>query len=84
MKVLLLKYAAYSLLIMILITYSLGWIDLISNQQLSGDWLNDFFKSLTYYVSWVLPYWWVIILIGVIVLTLIGIGVKLGISKLKK
>lgn len=51
-------------LLWILGTYALGWIDLINNNWLTGNVLKDFYKSITYYFSWVLIYWWIFILVG--------------------
>jgi len=59
-----LKYVGLGTLMMISLTYFLGWFDLINNKMLTGNWLKDFSKSITYYVQWVLPYWWLIILTG--------------------
>jgi len=59
-----LKYVGLGTLMMIGLTYILGWFDLINNKMLTGNWLKDFPKSIAYYVQWVLPYWWLIILTG--------------------
>jgi hypothetical protein len=78
-----LKYSLISLAIMVLLTYYFGWKDMIANGQLTGNWLKDFLKSISYYVGWVLPYWWLLILIGTVILTLLGLGIKFGIDKIK-
>lgn len=54
--------------ILILITYAFGWGDLIGNKQLTGNILKDILRSITYYVTNVLIYWWAVIIIGGIVL----------------
>lgn len=46
----------------IIISYALGWSDLIGNGWLSGDIFEDVTKSIEYYFAWVLIYWWVFIL----------------------
>jgi len=68
---------------MVLFTYALGWIDLVNNKLLTGNWFRDILKSFSYYIGWVIPYWWLIILIGTIVLSVIMFGIKLGINKLR-
>ena len=75
------KIFFWSLFTMVLLTYGMGWIDLATNDKLSGRWWKDFFKSLSYYIDWVLPYWWLIIILGTIVLFLVGIGIRWGIEK---
>lgn len=54
--------------ILILITYAFGWGDLIGNKQLTGNILKDILRSVTYYFTNVLIYWWAVIIIGGIVL----------------
>jgi hypothetical protein len=54
--------------ILILITYALGWWDLIGNKQLTGNILKDISRSITYYFTNVIPYWWAVILISGVVL----------------
>ncbi len=68
---------------MVLLTYVLGWIDLVQNKMLTGNWIKDILKSFSYYISWVIPYWWLIIIIGTIVLALLIFGVKAGINRLR-
>lgn len=77
------KYIIISLVIMVLLTYVLGWIDLVQNKMLTGNWIKDILKSFSYYISWVIPYWWLIIIIGTIVLALLIFGVKAGINRLR-
>jgi len=79
-----LKYFLWSLLVMFFLTYLLGWVDLVNNDQLTGDTLKDFLNSFPYYFEWVLPYWWLIIGVGSIILALIGFGARFGIRMLKK
>jgi amino acid transporter len=59
--------------VLVIITYMFGWGDLIGNKQLTGNLAKDFFKSITYYFTDVLIYWWLIILIGVLLLTIVTI-----------
>lgn len=75
------NYFFIGLAIMVVLTYLLGLTD--DAFRRTGIWYKDILGSLKYYVLWVLPYWWVIILIGSIVLGLVGFGIKAGISKLR-
>ena len=68
---------------MVFISYYFGWKDLIANDQLTGSFGKDFMKSVSYYIGWVLPYWWIIILVGSLLLSLIGFGVKIGVDKIR-
>ena len=77
------KYTAWGLLLMILVTYAFGWVDLVNSKMLTGNWIKDFSKSVTYYVGWVIPYWWLIILVGALIISCVITGVKFGISKLR-
>ena len=49
----------------------------------TGIWYKDFIGSFKYYVFWVLPYWWLIILVGSIILAFIFFGVKIGLEKIR-
>lgn len=68
---------------MFLLTYALGWVDIVNNGMLTGNWFKDFFNSVKYYFGWVIPYWWLIILIGALFISLVITIVKFGISKLR-
>jgi hypothetical protein len=39
-------------------------------------WFGNVVQSFEYYITWVLPYWWFIILIAGIVISFIALGVK--------
>lgn len=47
-----------------------------------GVWYRDIFNSMKYYVLNVLPYWWLMIIIGSIVLGSLFWGVKIGVEKI--
>lgn len=49
----------------------------------TGVWYKDVIGSLKYYVLWVLPYWWMVIIIGTVAVALILYLIMLGITKLK-
>jgi hypothetical protein len=72
----------YGLIVMILITYSFGLFDDAFHK--TGTWYKDIIGSIKYYIYWVLPYWWVLILIGTVVLALIFYGVRIGIEKFSR
>ena len=42
------KYFALGLLFMILLTYVLGWYDLVNNNWLTGNWLKDLYRMGIY------------------------------------
>lgn len=72
----------YGLVVMILITYFFGLFDDAFHK--TGIWHKDILGSIKYYVTWVLPYWWLIILIGSLVLALVFYGARIGIEKFRK
>ena len=72
----------YGLVVMILITYVFGLFD--DAFLKTGIWYKDILGSMKYYVTWVLPYWWLLILIGSLVLALVFYGVRIGIEKFRK
>jgi hypothetical protein len=51
--------------------------------QKTGVWYKDIIGSFKYYFFWVLPYWWLIIIIGAGIIGIILYGIKLGINKFK-
>lgn len=68
---------------MTLISYAFGWMDLVNNNMLSGNWLIDFTKSITYYIGWVIPYWWLMNLIGALILSVVFSIISFGASKFR-
>ena len=69
------------LFIMIVLTSLLGLTDDAFHK--TGIWYKDVWGYVKYYVLWVLPYWWLIILIGSIIIGLICFCIKIVISKLR-
>ncbi|MDO6389569.1 hypothetical protein Q4E40_05490 [Pontibacter sp. BT731] len=70
--------------IMILSTYTMGiFDDALERTYYTGVWYKDIIGSFKYYIFWVLPYWWVIIVGGAIFLALIFYGIVTGIEKAK-
>ena len=82
------KFMIYLLLgftVMILLTYINGLSDdAFKKTFYTGVWYKDILGSFKYYVLWILPYWWLIILIGTIVLAFLLYGIQIGIEKMRK
>jgi hypothetical protein len=77
-------YLLLGFTVMFLFTYISGlYDDAFKNTFYTGVWYKDILGSFKYYVLWVLPYWWVIIVIGTVVLALLFYGVRIGIEKLR-
>lgn len=79
-----LRYYLWFFLFMVILTYSLGWIDIVSNDLLTGSILRDILKSFPYYIEWILPYWWLIILVGALMLAVLSLIIRQGILFLRK
>lgn len=77
-----LKYFLWSLLLMAILTYVLAWFDIINNQIDTGNWFKTLLYSFKYWAFWFVNYI-LIILVVATVLTLLGLGIKFGIGKLK-
>lgn len=77
------NYFLLGLATILVILYCLAWGDLTGNKSLTGYIFKDVGKSFTYFISW-LPYWWLLILVGSVILALIFYGIRIGIEKLKK
>jgi hypothetical protein len=76
-------YLLLGFLVMFLFTYIGGlYDDAFTKTYYTGTWYKDIIGSFKYYVLWVLPYWWLMIIIGSIVLGAIIYGIKTGIGKL--
>lgn len=75
------KYFLLGLAVMFLFTYIGSLFD--DAFRKTGIWYKDIIASFKYYVLWALPYWWLIILIGSVVLGLVFYRIKIGIGKLK-
>jgi hypothetical protein len=76
------NYLMLSLTIMFLVTYIMSLYD--DAFRKTGIWYKDFLGSFNYYMFWVLPYWWLLILIGSLLLAFFFYGVRIGIEKLKE
>lgn len=73
------NYFLLGLTAMFLFTYIISIFE--DAFQKTGIWYKDILGSFRYYLYWVLPYWWLIILVGSIILGLIFYGVRVGIGK---
>lgn len=80
------KYLIYFLIgfiTMIVLTFLLGINDdLYLTKYHQGIWFKDIVNSLTYYILWVLPNWWLLIIIGSILIGFIINVIYIGIGKL--
>lgn len=77
-------YLFLGFLVMFLFTYISGlYDDTFKELYYTGIWYKDILGSIKYYVLWVLPYWWLSILIGTVVLALFFYGASIGIEKIK-
>lgn len=74
-------YFCYGLLTMVFITFCFGITD--DAFRKTGVWYKDILGSIKYYFTWVLPYWWLIILISSVLLGAIFYRIKIGLSKSK-
>lgn len=75
------RHAVLAFISMVLLTYILAWDDLNSNDQLTGDLGEDISKSFDYWIGW-LPTWWLLIIIGTFVFSLVSYGITFGVKKL--
>ena len=82
------KIAIYLLLgfiIIFLLTFLSGLSDDASKKiYYAGIWYNDLIGTFKYYALWVLPYWWLAIIIGTVLLALIFYVLRIGFVKLKE
>ncbi|MFB9063885.1 hypothetical protein [Flavobacterium branchiarum] len=57
---------------MFLISFLSGFEDdIYLNKHHEGTWYKDVLNYFEYYTLWVLPYWWLIIILGGLILALI-------------
>ena len=79
------KYLILGFGIMLLFTYAIGLFDDAFKKVYQVDTLYEgVVASFKYYFLWVLPYWWLAILIGALILGLIFYAVGEGIKLFKK
>jgi len=67
-----LKYSLYYLIAIIIILY---FLTISEGMKIFGISSYDFSKSIEYFSFWVIPYWWLVIIIVSVVLALITSGV---------
>jgi len=78
------KYFFLGLLLMVLLSFVFGLFDDAFKEVYgTGNWFDTIIGAFKYYFFWVLPYWWVIILIGTLVLGLVFFGLSVGIEKIR-
>lgn len=70
-------YLLLGFIVMFLLTY-IGGVsdDAFKKTYYTGVWYKDIFASFKYYILWVVPYWWLIILVGTLVIGSILYGVN--------
>jgi hypothetical protein len=70
--------------IMLIFTFVMGLNDeAYKVKYYEGIWYKDIFNFFKYYALWILPYWWLLILIGSIVMTILFSGIDLIIKRFK-
>jgi hypothetical protein len=70
------KYLLYSLGSFVILTFAMGISDsAFAKMYESQNFINKLIGSFKYYLFWVLPYWWFIILIGAFVVAIILFGI---------
>lgn len=76
---------ALGFIVMFLYTYFSGlYDDAYTKLYYTGVWYQDIIGSFKYYILWVLPYWWIVIIIGTLILALLIYGIRMGIASLRK
>lgn len=76
------RYLIKGFITILIIMFGLSWFDLVGNKMLSGNLFKDIWLSITYYIGW-LPTWWLIILIGSIILSFLFYLIHVIFIKLK-
>ena len=78
------KYLLLGFLVMFLFTYTGGLFDDAFKQLYhTGVWYKDVVGSIKYYFLWVIPYWWLPIIIGTVIVGFVLYGIGAGIEKLR-
>jgi hypothetical protein len=78
------KYLLLGFLVMFLFTYIGGLFDdAFKELYYTGVWYKDVVGSIKYYVLWILPYSWLIIIIGTVVFGALFYVASIGIDKIK-
>jgi hypothetical protein len=62
------KNLIINLSIGLIITYLAGCSDIYKNGWITGNVIKDFWKSITYYLGWVLFYWWYFVIFGALLI----------------
>ncbi|WP_353120440.1 hypothetical protein [Myroides odoratus] len=76
------SYFLRGIFVMLIFTFVMGITDdAFKVKYYEGVWYKDILNSLKYYIFWVLPYWWLFILIGAIILTMLFSGIGILIRK---
>jgi hypothetical protein len=74
-----LRFCLLYLVLLLLVAYAGAWNNLIVNGEVNPNFLNLLSaipRSLSYLIQWVLPYWWLVILGGTLILAAISTGIS--------
>lgn len=56
-------------ILLILVTFILGLQDSVFKEKYyTGVWYKDIIRAVEYYILWILPYWWLLIFLGSIII----------------
>lgn len=78
------KHAVFAFILTVLITYAFSWYDIIHNDGLTGAWLVDFRESMNYWYRWVLPFWWLVIILGTFSVSILSYVITYIVKELMK
>jgi riboflavin transporter FmnP len=67
--------------VMFILTFILG--STFNEFSRTGVWYNDILGYIKHYVLWILPYWWLVIIIGSVVLGLLFWVIKTCVTRLR-
>lgn len=65
------KQLLFSLMLLLVFTYALAWFELIRNKMLTGNWVRDVRLSFHYYLGSVIPYWWLVACIAMVIIVVL-------------
>jgi hypothetical protein len=69
------KNLIINLFVGLIITYLAGWLDIYKNGWITGNIIKDFSKSITYYLGWVLFYWWYFVIFGALLISIFSTSI---------
>jgi len=69
------KNLIINLFVGLIFTYLAGWSDIYKNGWITGNIIKDFSKSITYYLGWVLFYWWYFVIFGALLISIFSTSI---------